>query len=136
MPNAIYNLTKTNVDRRLIKGENRSLSFRLSGGNRTSWTPYGEIRTNYKHLANELLGLLSFGTLIYNSNNNSTTIPVIFPWQLTENIRMHEIRKGKIIEGENVWVYEVDLTSPSEDTKLRVIQGYLEFNPMVISREV
>lgn len=129
-------LTDTS-DKRIVKGETKtSLVFVLSGGDRSDWIPYGEVRTNYKYLTSTLLGQIPFFPPEYDSLTDSTKIRLNLTWQFTEFMDMHEIRKGKPIIGQNLWVYEIDLMSPGDVIKIRIAQGMWEFNPMVILREV
>ncbi len=140
MPNAKFDYilitTPEAIDRRIIEGETRRSEFHLVGSDRSDWIPHGEIWTNYEYLGGSFLSTIEFDPSVYKLNENDnlvTAIFPVFPWELTYALPMHELRSygGRILPSKNVWVYQIDITSPDNLQNIRVVQGYLELNPSI-----
>jgi len=138
MPNTKFDYIQfPTIDRRIMEGETRRSEFHLGGPDRSDWIPYGEIRTNFEYAGGSFLAEIGFDPSVRKNNSSGTPVTAIFPvfsWQLTYALPMHEIRppNGRIIPGKNVWVYQIEITSPDQTQNLRVVQGLLELNPSII----
>lgn len=104
------------------------------------WTPRGEIRNNYVSLGGEVKGEFDFKPLVYGEVTledgvTKITGTVIRPymdatatsqldWAQTR-MKLRSSPYEKPIPGRNVWVYDIELLSPTGEI-VRVVQGFVE----------
>ena len=132
----IHNFIKTaEYDDRIIQGQTKlDTTFVFQGADITDWIPYGEVRTNYKYLQGELLAEFTFPPITFEVTTGINYITPMLFWRQTEELPMHEVSRGRPIPGVNVWVYDIDILDPITDVKVRLVQGFFELNPMVVTR--
>ena len=102
-------------------------------GNISSWTPKGSIRYTWldQDSFSQPLAIFSFLPLIYDSITDKTLIsPTLAASQtLIPHTRNRQNALTPVNLGVSVYVYDIDITSPS-GVVMRLVSGYVEVNPM------
>jgi len=133
---ATFNLTITDNapnDYSIDQGADYSKVAFNYPSNVSNWTPKGSIRHTWLDLDpyTPPLAIFSFNTLIYDSTTGKTLIiPTLTAAKtiLIPHTKNRPTMNAPVNLGVNVYVYDIDLVSPS-GAIVRVVSGYVEVNP-------
>ncbi len=147
MSAAIFHLTNTdnNPHRYAIEqGATFNWLTLVLEGDFTTWTPRGQIRDRYVDDGGVIKAAFTFPPLALGQatlpNGGSATGTLIRPqlanvqssaldW-LISKMSKRSNSKEQAIPGRNVWVYDIELQSPTGEV-VRVVEGYIEVVPEV-----
>lgn len=118
----------------------------VATGDYTGWTPKGQIRDKYLTEGGIIKASFSFSPLTYGeitlANNTKIFGTLIKPFMsaattrtlnwVESKMKLREFAYDKVIPGRNVWLYDIELESPSGEV-IRLVQGFVEVSPEVTS---
>lgn len=144
MPAAIFHLT--NVDNpphryAIEQGATFSWLTLVLDGDYTTWTPRGQIRNNYASNGGTAKAVFSFPALVMGTatlpGGGNATGTIIKPTLTDEQTQLLDWAESKMqarskssepaLPGKNVWVYDIELESPSGEV-MRLVQGFVEIS--------
>jgi hypothetical protein len=139
---AYFHLTRFdnqgNIPSPILQGANFQVIFNYFG-DVSNYIPKGQIRTDYAFNDGELLAEFGFEPLTYQliTTNNTEEMATIIVAKLSEAdtlaIPIPTLRNSiqdKLFIGTNVYVYDIELRSPSGEV-IRLVQGFVEVLPEV-----
>lgn len=147
MPSAIFHLTNTdNAPNRYAIEQGATFDWLtlVLAGNFTNYIPRGQIRDRYVDQGGIIKASFSFlplvmgnaplpggetisGTLLQPRLLQAET--TVLDWFATKMNKRASSKEPAIV-GKNVWVYDIELQSPSNEI-IRVVEGYIEVVPEV-----
>jgi hypothetical protein len=106
----------------------------------STYTPRGQIRSDYAVNNGSLLGSFTFDPLVYEevvkedeTTDMATIIIARLSPEITELLPVPNLRNSisdRIVVGANVWVYDIELESETGEV-IRLSQGFVEVMPEV-----
>lgn len=144
MPAAIFHLT--NVDNlpsryAIEQGATFAWLTLVLDGDYTTWTPRGQIRNNYASNGGVIKTVFSFSPLVMGTaslpGGGTATGTIVKPSLSNQQTQLLDWAESKMqarskssepaLPGKNVWVYDIELESPSGEV-MRLVQGFVEVN--------
>jgi hypothetical protein len=142
MPAAIFHLTNTdNAPHRYAIEQGTTLNWLtlVLDGDYTTWQPRGQIRDRYASEGGKIKSTFAFAPLTIGEvtlpNGQKINGTIIRPQLTDEQTTTLDWAESKMVKraslkdvaipGRNVWVYDVELESPSGEV-MRVAEGWIE----------
>jgi hypothetical protein len=107
----------------------------------STWVVRGQIRKNYADLEPTVLANFSFNPIVYGSTTlngveaSRSMIRGFIPANITATIpttpRLRKSVADRAIIGTNVWVYAIEIASPSSEV-IRLLNGFVEVELEVV----
>ena len=140
---AYFHLTRfdnpNNVSCPILQGATFSVIFNYFG-DVSNHTPRGQIKTDYAINNGDLLANFTFSPLLYQlitKSDGTQEWATVITAKLTDEVTqampiptLRSLPSDKITVGTNVYVYDVELESPTGEV-IRLAQGYVEVLPEV-----